>query len=121
MRSLMQDNSDWHWFLRTNDVFIFDRSFRYSIPCIEECGYKSHMPPTRARGQQLSTAKANKSRLITMTRWVVETINGRFKNDFIIFHHTYFNVALPNMMTDLRITAAVINDTRRPYEGSIYL
>lgn len=79
MRSLMQDNSDWHWFLRTNDVFILDRGFRDSIPCIEECGYNPHMPPTRARGEQLSTAEANKSRLITMTRWVVETINGRFK------------------------------------------
>lgn len=121
MRSLMEDeNSAWHWFLRERDVFILDRGFRDSIASIEECGYIAHMPPTRARGEQLSTIDANKSRLITMTRWVVETINGRFKKNFKIFRHTYFNVALPNMMTDFKITAALINSTRQPYEDSIY-
>jgi hypothetical protein len=83
MRSLMEDQtSPWHGFLMPNDVFILDRGFRDSIPSIEECGYIPQMPPTRSRGEQLTTADANKSRLITMVRWVVETINGRFKKDF---------------------------------------
>lgn len=71
MRTLMQENSDW-----PNDVLILDRGFRDSIYVIEDCGYNPHMPPSRTRGEQLSTAQANKSRLITMVRWVVETING---------------------------------------------
>lgn len=121
MRSLMEDEtSEWHGFLRPNDVFILDRGFRDSIASIEECGYNPHMPPTRSRGEQLTTPDANKSRLITMVRWVVETINGRFKKDFKIFRHVYFNVSLPNMMTDFRIAAAVINATRHPYEDSRY-
>ncbi|XP_045504033.1 uncharacterized protein LOC123700757 [Colias croceus] len=121
MRSLMDDQaSAWHGFLRPNDVFVLDRGFRDAIPSIELCGYNPQMPPTRSRGEQLTTADANKSRLITMTRWVVETINGRFKKYFKIFRHVYFNVSLPNMMTDFRITAAIINATRRPYEDSIY-
>lgn len=119
MSHMMQDAA-WHWFLNANDIFILDRGFRDSIPAIEEHGYDAHMPPTRARGEQLSTVDANKSRLITMCRWVVETINGRFKKDFKIFRHVYFNVALTNMMTDFKITAALINATHRPYRDNAH-
>lgn len=38
MRSLMQEDSAWHWYLRPNDVFLLDRGFRDSIPAIEERG-----------------------------------------------------------------------------------
>lgn len=80
MRTIMEDeDSPWHWFLRTNDVLILDRGFRDSISSIQEFGYNPQMPPSRSRGEQLTTEDANKSRLITMTRWVVETMNGRFK------------------------------------------
>lgn len=120
MRDLMQEDSPIHGFLRVNDVFILDRGFRDSIDKIEECGYNPHMPPTRVRGEQLTTLDANKSRLITMIRWVVETINGRFKKDFKIFRHVYFNVAMRNMMVDFKITAAIINATRHPYEDHMY-
>ncbi|XP_045457339.1 uncharacterized protein LOC123667489 [Melitaea cinxia] len=121
MRTIMEhEDSPWHWFLRPNDVFILDRGFRDSISSIQEFGYNPQMPPSRSRGEQLTTEEANKSRLITMTRWVVETMNSRFKKDFKIFRHTYFNVSLPNMMVDFRITAALINATRRPYEDSIF-
>lgn len=99
---------------------ILDRGFRDSIPSIAACGFNPHMPLSRTRGEQLSTSDANKSRLITMTRWVVETTKGRLKFFFLIFRHTYFNLALPNMMTDFRITAAIINATRNSYEDSIY-
>lgn len=121
MRSIMEDEeSPWHWFLQTDDVFILDRGFRDSISSIQEFGYNPQMPPSSSRGEQLTTEDANKSRLITMCRWVVETMNGRFKKDYKLFRHTYFNVSLPNMMTDFRITAAIINATRRPYADSIY-
>ena len=122
LRHLLQsEESPWLWFLRPNDIFILDRGFRDSIPLIEECGYVPHMPPSAGRGEQLTTVDANKSRLITMCRWVIEAINGRFKKDYKIFRHTYFNVAMRNMMADFKITAAVINATRRPYEDSVYV
>lgn len=68
--------------------------------------------------RQLSTIGANKSRLITMVRWVVETINGTIKRDFKIFRHKYFNIALGNAMTDYRIAAALTNVTHLTYEDS---
>ena len=43
------------------------------------------------------------------------------KKDYKIFRHTYFNLGLPNMMTDFGVTAALINATRRPYEDSVYV
>lgn len=119
MTQMMQDDA-WHIFLRPDDVFILDRGFRDSIEDIEEHGYQAYMPPTRARRDQLSTQDANKSRLITMCRWVVETINGRFKKDFKIFRNVYFNVAMRNMMNDFRITAALMNATYEAYQDNVY-
>ncbi|KAH9644342.1 hypothetical protein HF086_003127 [Spodoptera exigua] len=43
MRSIMQENSDWHWFLRSNDVFILDSGFRDYMSTIEGCGYNPHL------------------------------------------------------------------------------
>lgn len=121
MRHIMQDEeSAWHWFFRPGDAFILDRGFRDALPAIEECGYVPHMPPTRERREQLTTMDANKSRLVTMCRWVIETINGRFKKDFKLFRNTYFNRSMQNMMPDFKITAAIINLTKRPYEDSRY-
>lgn len=120
MTELMRDESPLHGFLLPGDVFILDRGFRDSIATVEECGYNPHMPPTRQRREQLTTIDANKSRLITMVLWVVETMNGRFKKDFKIFRHVYFNVAASHMTIDFKITAAVINATRRPYENNVY-
>lgn len=118
MRTMMSQTSPWHWFLRPNDVLILDRGFRDSIPQIERCGYIAYMPPTART--QLTTAEANKSRLVTMTRWVVETINGCFKKDFKYFRHVLYNITLPHTKDDFRITAAIINATRKPYEDSEY-
>lgn len=58
---------------------------------------------------QLSTAQANDSRLVTVCRWVVEVVNGKFKNRFKLLKQTYFNRALPNMFADFRIAASFIN------------
>ncbi|KAJ8720682.1 hypothetical protein PYW08_006147 [Mythimna loreyi] len=77
------------------------------------------MPPTKRRGEtQLTCEEANKSRLVTLCRWVVETINGRFKRDFKIFRYRVFNRALPSTMTDYKIAAALINAFQEPYEDS---
>ncbi|XP_047040251.1 uncharacterized protein LOC124644764 [Helicoverpa zea] len=107
------------WFLHPNDVFVLDRGFRDCLPDLEGCGCNAYMPPSVGRNErQLSTIAANKSRLITMVRWVVETINGTIKRDFKIFRHKYFNIALGNAMTDYRIAAALTNATHLTYEDS---
>lgn len=99
-----------HWILEQGDVLILDRGFRDSIPALEECGYEGHIPPTKARGSsQLSTDEANKSRLITICRWVIEATNGRIKQCFKLLRQTYFNKALKHMFIDFRIAASLIN------------
>lgn len=97
-------------FVRENDVFILDRGFRDAISSLESYGYKAHMPETVLEGNnQLTTAQANKTRCVTMVRWVVEVVNGRFKRDFKVFRQNFFNLATPHLMDDFKIAAAILN------------
>lgn len=103
-----------HIILQTDDVFILDRGFRDSIPDIESAGYVAHMPPSKDRhATQLTDIQANKSRQITMVRWVIEVINGWFKRDYKIFRHTVINKTLPHIFEDFRIAGALINAFRQ--------
>ncbi|GBP54902.1 hypothetical protein EVAR_11656_1 [Eumeta japonica] len=62
-----------HYVLHNNDTFVLDRGFRDAISTLQTWGYQAHMPPTKLRSEnQLSTVEANKSRLVTIVRWVVE-------------------------------------------------
>lgn len=111
MTSLCEDeNNAFHWFFEPNDVFVLDRGFRDSIMSLEAFGYEAHIPPTKDRNEsQQTTEQANKSRLVTIIRWVVEAVNGKFKTRFKLLRQDYFNRALPHMFTDFRIAAALIN------------
>lgn len=65
---------------RQNDVFILDRGFRDAVPFLENLGYKIFKQKTLEAGEiQLPTIKANKSRCVTLCRWVVEVVNGRLR------------------------------------------
>ncbi|XP_041989210.1 uncharacterized protein LOC121740537 [Aricia agestis] len=104
------------WFLEPDDVMILDRGFRDALGYTEEHGFTVCTPQSLGRHErQLSTEAANKSRLVTLVRWVVETVNGRMKQSFKIFRHKYFNIALPNAMIDFKIAAALINATIESY------
>lgn len=108
-----------HFFLQANDVFILDRGFRDSLNDIEACGYESYMPPTKDRNEtQLTTEQANEARSVTICRWVVEVVNGKFKRDFKLLRQKYFNRALPHMFTDFKIAAAIINHFHEPIADS---
>lgn len=111
MRLLFQnENSELRQYFRQNDVFILDRGFRDSIPLLTSLGYTVCKPETLSAGEtQLSTEKANKSRLVTLCRWVVEVANGRFKRDFKIFRNKYFNLGSQNLMNDFKIAGAILN------------
>ncbi|KAF9406909.1 hypothetical protein HW555_012887 [Spodoptera exigua] len=111
MHNIMnQDDHLLHWLIHRGDVFILDRGFRDSIYDIQSLGYEARIPPSKDRNAtQLTTEQANKSRLITICRWVVEAVNGKFKNRFKLLRQSYFNKALPNMFIDFRIAAAIIN------------
>lgn len=111
MKALFQDeNGGLRLFFREDDIFILDRGFRDAIPLLTELGYKVYKPESPEVGQsQLSTERANKSRCVTLCRWVVEVVNGRFKRDFKLFRTQYFNLAATHLMEDFRICGAIIN------------
>lgn len=74
-------------YFRDVDVFILDRGFRDSIFLLEILNYSVHYPLSVQQGEyQLSTENANESRKVTLCRWVVEVVNGRFKRDFKLLH-----------------------------------
>lgn len=116
MQDLMNDDTNpIHIFLEPNDAFILDRGFRDSLDDIEAHGYEYYVPPTKARQEtQLSTEQANDARAVTMCRWVVEVVNGRFKRDFKLLRQKYFNRALPSMFNDFKIAAAILNHFHVP-------
>ncbi|KAF9412848.1 hypothetical protein HW555_008752 [Spodoptera exigua] len=65
-------------FFQPGDVFILDRGFRDSLVLLENCGYDVHVPLSLEEGEtQLSSIAANKTRAVTLCRWVVESVNER--------------------------------------------
>ncbi|XP_045510487.1 uncharacterized protein LOC123705641 [Colias croceus] len=119
MQDIMRDeNSAWHWIFQQNDVILVDRGFRDSLASIEEWGYEVHIPPTKDRNEtQLTTDQANKSRTITISRWVVEAMNGKIKQCFRLLRQTYINRALPHMFVDFKIGASLLNAFRPVFEN----
>ncbi|KAJ8710624.1 hypothetical protein PYW08_009139 [Mythimna loreyi] len=76
------ENSALRSYFRRNDVFILDRGFRDCIRLLEGCGYRTCMPESLIEGEhRLTTGQANRSRCISICRWVVEAVNGHFKRD----------------------------------------
>lgn len=68
------------------------------------------MPESKQAGEsQLSTIEVNKTRCVTLCRWVVKVVNGRFKRDYKLFRQEYFNTASTHLMLDFKIAASLIN------------
>ena len=101
-----QGFTDW---LHPGDLVIVDRGFRDCIPDLEKFVYKTKMPCFLKKDQlQFTTSEANRTRLITKTRWVVESANGRVKQ------WQLFNKIIPNSMIEkigdyFQIVRAMIN------------
>ena len=71
------------------------------------------MPNYLTEGKQHSSVEANQSRLVTKTRWVVESINGLIKR-WLYFNNIVENVNIPNLEEDFKIICAIINKYRPP-------
>lgn len=115
------ENSALRLYFRNNDAFILDRGFRDCINLLEECGYRPYMPESLLEGEhQLTTLQANRSRCVTICRWVVEVINGCFKRDYKLLRQAYFNRSLPHMMQNFQIAAALLNKFSVRLQDNIY-
>lgn len=105
-------------YFHAGDVFILDRGFRDCVPLLQSCNYSTHMPASLQEGEtQLSTLAANKSRSVTICRWVVECVNGIFKHSFKIFRQEFFNLASKHAIIDFRVAAALINKFHQRYSN----
>lgn len=112
MLEIMQGNRDLSGTLRPGDLFIFDRGFRDCLQKLSEMGYSAKTPEFVRKNepnQQLLTDQANRSRLITKTRYVVEARNGNIKTIWPIFAKTWSTLCVDHLGRDLRIAAALIN------------
>ncbi|KAL0879440.1 hypothetical protein ABMA27_003191 [Loxostege sticticalis] len=104
------DESIYRQYFQSGDASILDRGFRDSLPLLSACGYRTFVPGSLQEGEsQLSTLEANKSRAVTICRWVVEAVNGRFKRDFKLLRQDYFNTASKNLMVHFEEILQLIN------------
>lgn len=119
-RTLHDEEGALHWFFRAGDIFILYRGFRDALPDLETFNYKAYILETKERNaNQFTTEQANKTTLVTISRWMVEVINGRFKGDFKLFRQDYFNRALGHMFKDFQIAAALLNSFHEPITDSV--
>ncbi|KAF9423713.1 hypothetical protein HW555_001039 [Spodoptera exigua] len=115
----IDEESQYRQLFQPNDIFILDRGFRDAIPHLQSIGYQIHKPESLDPGEtQLNTEQANKTRKVTLCRWVVEVVNGRFKRDFKLFRQRFFNLAACHLIDDFKIAAALINKYHMLIEDS---
>ncbi|XP_011263507.2 uncharacterized protein LOC105255738 [Camponotus floridanus] len=97
------------WF-QDGDIFVVDRGYRDTMPMLEALGIHVKMPPILEPGQrQFSTEQANKSRLVTKTRWIIEARNDHIKSVFKFFAQTVIMPHVTNLGDFFRIAGAIIN------------
>lgn len=95
-----------------DDILLLDRGFRDVVPYLKGKGYDVKMPSLVQKNTgttQLSTLDANNSRLVTATRFVVETRNGHMKTIWKIFNTVWNSIHIPNLMTDFENCAGIVN------------
>ena len=71
--SLLNNEQDILNWLKDDDVMICDRGFRDALPTMKILGFHAVMPSFLNGKTQLTAHEANQSRLVTATRWVIES------------------------------------------------
>lgn len=98
--------------LQRGDIFMVDRGFRDSKDLIESNGFVVKMPEfiqKNDKNGQLTTHKANKSRLVTANRFAIESRNGNMKTIWKVFDSKWSAYDQKHLMEDYRIAATIIN------------
>jgi hypothetical protein len=111
------ENSDLLLFMEEDDFFLWDRGYRDAVDSAAAHKIKSFMPAllqkknkTQTGDKAFTCQAANESRRVTMSRWVVESANGRLKNVFIFFKHTIEGGYGPEkIMRLVRIACSIFN------------
>lgn len=107
---LENDISGLKGWLEEEDIFIVDRGYRDCIEYLQSIGIQSEMPKYLEKGlKQHSAEEANQSRLVTKTRWVVESRNGHIRSIFKFFRDVIPMHHVANIGDFFRIACALIN------------
>jgi hypothetical protein len=83
--------------------------FRNNLHKIEFINFLSENHFPKLEVGTLTTEEANRTRLVTKCRWIVEAINGQIKQCFRRFDKVWPNQSLPYMIKDFRIVCAILN------------
>lgn len=99
--------------LMQGDILLLDRGFRDVVSAVESKGLIVKMPAlvqaSTGRNGQLSTKEANRSRLVTALRFIVEIRNGHLKKIWKMFDRNWCSFAQLNLSVDVEICSALIN------------
>ncbi|CAF4189825.1 unnamed protein product [Rotaria sordida] len=93
-----------NWF-EEEDKLVVDRGFRDCLNMMNRLGIEVAMPSFLNGKKQFDVGDANRSRLVTKVRWIVESVNGRLKQ-FKFFNQTIQNKALIKSKPEDRELAA---------------
>lgn len=96
--------------LKKGDVLIVDRGFRDVVGVLEDMGYIIKMPALKGKKSQLSTEQANDSRMVTMTRWVIEAVHGIIGQKYRLLHNQLDNKYLPKIKVFCQFACWVNNE-----------
>ncbi|CAF1216070.1 unnamed protein product [Didymodactylos carnosus] len=89
-------------------MFVVDRGSRDCVGVMHALGLHVAMPPFLRKQKQFTTIEANKSRLITKIRSVVEMVNAQLKQ-FKLFSQTFQSSSIKDLKNYLSIACALIN------------
>lgn len=115
------ENTDAFDHLQNGDIFILDRGFRDCVSFLRNKGFDVKMPGLVQRSDtksQLSTAEANRTRLVTAIRFFIEVRNGHMKSIWKIFNMSWNSLALKHLKDDIEICSALINYYRCSIESN---
>ena len=95
--------------MRRGDVVLDDRGFRDAVDHLTALGIEVRIPDLRCGNKPLTTEQANRTRLITSCRYIIEVRNGHLKQCFRQFDKVWPNQSIRHMMIDFRIAQATLN------------
>lgn len=102
------------WF-EEGGIVLVDRGYRDATDFLEGIGIRYEMPAFLQRNErQLSTEDANRSRLVTKSRWIVESRNGHLKSIFKFFDKVVPYVHVLNLRDFYGIAGGLINRFHEP-------
>ncbi|XP_065675501.1 uncharacterized protein LOC136091722 [Hydra vulgaris] len=107
LSNILKTKNDIRELVEPNDLFILDRGFRDIVDELKTT-YKVFTKMPTCSKSQLTSLQANHTRFVTKCKWVIEAVNGTFKQSFKSLEKTR-NTMLPHIMTDVRIAASLIN------------